>query len=169
MQQAHRFFGKYRGTVINNVDPQLQGRLLVDCPALTPEQPLNWAMPCVPYAGNQQGFYFIPPVGANVWVECEGGDPDYLIWSGCFWGVGEAPNATLPPVTGKILKTEHMSITMDDTPGAGGLKIMVNPPASSMPASITIDSSGITISHGAATINLNAATTSINNGALEVT
>ena len=42
-------------------------------------------------AGNGVGFFAIPPKGANVWVEFEGGDPDQPIWSGCFWGIGEAP------------------------------------------------------------------------------
>jgi len=37
------------------------------------------------------GLFFLPPKGANVWVEFEGGDPDYPIWSGCFWSDGEVP------------------------------------------------------------------------------
>ena len=48
-------------------------------------------MPCAPFAGSGVGFFALPPVGANVWVEFEGGDPDYPIWSGCFWGAGEVP------------------------------------------------------------------------------
>ena len=41
----------------------------------------SWAMPCAPYAGQQVGFFAVPPIGANVWVEFEGGDPDYPIWT----------------------------------------------------------------------------------------
>ena len=79
---------------------------------------MSWAMPCVPYAGQGIGFFAIPPVKANVWVEFEGGDPDHPVWSGCFWGAREVP-ATLEKI--KILKTETCTITMDDTPGAGGI------------------------------------------------
>ena len=67
------------------------GRVQVSVPAVLGDGRLSWAMPCVPYAGSQVGFFAIPPVGANVWVEFEGGDPDYPIWSGCFWGTGEVP------------------------------------------------------------------------------
>ena len=78
------YFGKYRGTVVSNDDPTSRGRLQVTVPNLVEN---TWAMPCVPYAGSGVGFFAIPPVGANVWVEFEGGDPDYPIWSGCFWGI----------------------------------------------------------------------------------
>jgi uncharacterized protein involved in type VI secretion and phage assembly len=50
-------------------------------------------MPCTPYAGRDVGFFAIPPVNSNVWVEFEQGDPDYPIWSGCFWGMNELPEA----------------------------------------------------------------------------
>ena len=86
-----QFFGKYRGTVANNIDPQMMGRVQVSVPSVLGEGQLSWAMPCVPYAGSGVGFFAIPPNGANVWVEFEAGDPDYPIWSGCFWGMGEAP------------------------------------------------------------------------------
>ena len=80
------FYGKYRGKVENNVDPLQQGRVQVTVPAVLGDGRLSWAMPCAPYAGSQVGFFAVPPVGANVWVEFEAGDPDYPIWSGCFWG-----------------------------------------------------------------------------------
>ncbi|HEX6229566.1 MAG TPA: phage baseplate assembly protein V, partial [Solirubrobacterales bacterium] len=70
------YFGKYRGTVEQNLDPLQQGRLQVKVPAVLGDGTLSWAMPCVPYAGSQVGFYAVPPIGANVWVEFEGGDPD---------------------------------------------------------------------------------------------
>ena len=45
----------------------------------------GWALPAVPYAGDGVGFFMIPPIGASVWIEFEHGDPDYPIWTGCFW------------------------------------------------------------------------------------
>lgn len=83
-----RYYGKYRGKVENNIDPMQLGRIQVSAPAVLGDGTLSWAMPCTPYAGSGVGFFAIPPVGANVWVEFEGGDPDYPIWAGCFWGTG---------------------------------------------------------------------------------
>src|SRR5690606_17040950 len=113
------FFGKYRGQVANNVDPMMLGRVQVSVPAVLGEGSLSWAMPCTPYAGNGVGFFAVPPNGANVWVEFEGGDPDYPIWSGCFWGTGEVPAQPALPFV-KVLQTDNIMLKLDDTPGAGG-------------------------------------------------
>jgi hypothetical protein len=180
------FFGKYRGQVVNNLDPLELGRTQVRCPAVLGDGMLSWALPCVPYAGPRVGFFAIPPVGANVWVEFEGGDPDYPIWTGCFWGKAtEMPlHPALPQI--KVLKTESIQLTMSDVPGTGGLTLEVNAPAVSMPmkiecngdaialtltafpGSIKLSPSGIDIVLGAASIKLSPAAVNINNGALEV-
>src|SRR6476469_9480802 len=86
-----QFFGKYRGKVTANQDPMNQGRIQVSVASIFEEGKQSWAMPCSPYAGKGIGLFTIPPVGTNVWVEFEGGDPDYPIWSGCFWANNELP------------------------------------------------------------------------------
>jgi hypothetical protein len=162
-----QFFGKYRGLVENNIDPQQQGRVQVSCPAVFGEGTLSWAMPCVPYAGNGVGLFLVPPDGAKVWVEFEGGDPDYPIYSGCFWGLGEVP--ALPALaTTKMLKTDGISLKLDDLPGAGGVTLEVGPPAVATPMTLKLTSAGIEIENGAAKIQLTPASVSINQGALEV-
>jgi hypothetical protein len=162
-----QFFGKYRGKVENNLDPMQVGRLQVSVPAVLGEGRLSWAMPCVPFAGSGVGFFAIPPTGANVWVEFEGGNPDYPIWSGCFWGVGEVP--ALPAVAQmKVIKTDTITLTLSDLPGIGGVKLEVNPPAVATPLKLVFDVSGIEISNGAASVKLTPASVSVNNGALEV-
>ena len=83
---TQRFYGKYRGTVLNNVDPLQIGRIQVIVPDVSTILPSSWAMPCAPVAGIQTGVFAVPPIGAGVWVEFEQGDPDYPIWAGCFWG-----------------------------------------------------------------------------------
>jgi len=162
-----QFFGKYRGKVENNVDPQQMGRIQVSVPAVLGEGTLSWAMPCAPYAGPGVGFFAVPPTDANVWVEFEGGDPDYPIWSGCFWGLGEAP--VLPALAfTKALVTDAITLKLDDTPGVGGFTLEVNPPAVAVPVTLVCDVNGVEISHGAASVKLTPASVSINNGALEV-
>ena len=58
------FFGKYRGKVVNNLDPMQLGRVQVSVPAILGEGRMSWAMPCTPYAGSGVGFFAIPPVDA---------------------------------------------------------------------------------------------------------
>ncbi len=161
------FFGKYRGKVENNVDPMLLGRVQVSVPAVLGDGTLSWAMPCVPYAGSGVGLFAIPPVGAGVWVEFEGGDTDYPIWSGCFWGVGEVPASPALPQM-KVLKTDAITLTLSDLPGGGGLTIEVGPPAVPTPLKIVLNASGIELTHSAASVKLTPASVSVNNGALEV-
>lgn len=162
-----KYYGKYRGKVANNVDPMTQGRVQVSCPAVLGDGKLSWAMPSSPYAGPGVGFFAIPPNDANVWVEFEAGDPDHPIWTGCFWDVGQAPAAPAVPQL-KVLKTDGMTLTVSDLPGAGGLTIEVTPPAVATPLKIALTSSGIELSNGAASVKLSPASVSLNNGALEV-
>ena len=158
-----KFFGKYRGKVENNVDPMQLGRIQISVPAVLGDGRMSWAMPCVPYAGSGVGFFAIPPVGANIWVEFEGGDPDYPIWSGCFWGTGEVP--AQPAVAEmKVFKTDSGTITLNDLPGAGGITI-----ETTTGMKIVISSLGIEIDNGqGGKITLTGPQVSVNEGALEV-
>ena len=164
---AQPFFGKYRGVVANNVDPMLLGRVQVSVPAVLGTGQLSWAMPCSPYAGPKVGFFAVPPVGANVWVEFEAGDPDYPILAGCFWAAGDAPAA--PAVAGvKVWKTDAITLTLNDLPGAGGFTLEVASPAVPAPLKLVFNASGIELSNGSASVKLSPASVSVNNGALEV-
>jgi len=84
-RHADRFYGKYRGIVLNNIDPLQIGRLQAMVPEVLGEIPSGWALPCAPYAGTGSGFYAIPPIGAGVWVEFEAGDTSRPIWTGAWW------------------------------------------------------------------------------------
>ena len=162
-----QYFGKYRGKVENNLDPLSLGRVQVSCPAVLGAGRLSWAMPSAPYAGSGVGFFAVPPIGANVWVEFEGGDPDYPICGGCFWGTGEAPAQPALAET-KVWKTEGITLTISDLPGGGGFTLEASPPAVATPLTIKLDSSGIELTNGAAKVKLSPAGVSINDGALEV-
>lgn len=86
-----KLIGKYRGRVENNVDPQQRARLQISSPTALGAGVLAWADACLPYAQPGVGLLSIPPVGAEVWVEFEGGDPASPVWSGFVW------SAPLPP------------------------------------------------------------------------
>jgi uncharacterized protein involved in type VI secretion and phage assembly len=164
MTPRQAYYGKYRGKVENNIDPLQQGRVQISCPAVLGEGQLSWAMPSAPYAGNGVGFFMVPPVGANVWVEFEGGDPNYPIIGGCFWGTGEAPAAPALAEM-KVIKTDSATITLNDLPGAGGITI-----ETTLGLKITMNSGGIEITTGqGASIKLTGPQISLNNGAMEVT
>jgi len=165
----NRYYGKYRGQVVRNIDPQNMGRVQVKCAAVLGEGTMSWAMPCSPYAGSGVGFFAVPPVGANVWVEFEGGDPNSPILGGCFWGLGEPPAMPALPTT-KMLKTDSVTVTLGDLPGPlGGLIIEVAPPVVALPVSIKCDLNGIEIKTGTSVIKLDGLKVSVNNGGLEVT
>jgi uncharacterized protein involved in type VI secretion and phage assembly len=158
-----QFFGKYRGKVENNIDPLQKGRVQVSVPAVLGGGSLSWAMPCVPYAGPGVGFFAIPPNGANVWVEFEAGNPDYPIWTGCFWGLGEVP--AVPALAQiKVIKTDSAKIELNDLPGIGGITI-----ETSMGMKLSITTLGIELTDGmGGSIKLTGPQVSINGGALEV-
>jgi hypothetical protein len=145
------FFGKYRGTVTNNKDPRSLGRVQVEVPAVLGDGRQSWAMPCVPYAGPKVGFFAIPPVGANVWVEFEGGDPDYPIWSGCFWGENEVPAQPAAPEV-KVFKTEGITLTMSSLGDKKGLSLEVADPVVPKPLKIEMNADGIQLSNNGKTM-----------------
>ncbi|MFI0793741.1 phage baseplate assembly protein V [Micromonospora rubida] len=162
-----RSYGKYRGKVVGNVDPMQQGRVQVTCPAVLGEGRASWALPSAPYGGNGVGFFTVPPVDANIWVEFEAGDPERPIWTGCFWGPGEAP--AQPAVAEmKVLRTAGVTLTINDLPGAGGLILEVGDPIVTPPLRIAMTAAGIELSHGKSRIRLSQVSVSVNDGALEV-
>ena len=165
------FYGKYRATVLNNIDPMNLGRLMVQVPDVSNILPSTWAKPCLPFAGIQSGMYVVPAIGSGVWVEFEHGDPDYPIWVGCFWGSpAEVPALALapPPALQKLVitTTGQNSLMISDVPGpTGGILLMTT-----TGAMISISEVGITLSNGqGATIVMAGPTVTINEGALAVT
>ena len=163
-------FGKYRGTVINNIDPMQIGRIQAMVPDVAGFIPGTWAMPCVPAAGINTGFFTVPMMGSGVWIEFERGDPDYPIWVGGFWGsAAEVPvlaHAVPPGVTGFTLQTPLKNgLVVSDVPGpTGGILIQTT-----TGAMISVSDVGIIISNGkGAIINLTGPTVDINLGALTV-
>jgi hypothetical protein len=59
-------------------------------------------------------------------------------------------------------------LTIDDTPGSGGVTLEVASPAVTRPLTITLDGSGIALTNGSMSVKLGLASVSLNDGALEV-
>jgi hypothetical protein len=111
------YFGKYRGTVTDNSDSTNRGRVKVRVPAVLKDLEV-WAMPCLPFTGDGVGTYLVPDSGAGVWVEFEGGDPSYPIWTGGFWADNELPqdqDGTSATPSLKITRSQQgLLIALDD-------------------------------------------------------
>ncbi len=170
MSECKKFYGKYRGTVVNNLDPLQIGRIQAIVPDVSNIMLSSWAMPCLPLGGMQTGMYTVPPIGAGVWIEFEQGDSDYPIWVGCFWGTAaEVPALarTVPPaVSGITLQTTLQNgIVVSDVPGpTGGIMLK-----STTGATIMVNDTGIYIQNGkGASIIMTGPTVTINQGALVV-
>ena len=170
MSDDNKFYGKYRGVVLNNIDPLQTGRLQVQVPDVAGLIPTSWAMPCFPATGPQMGVWAIPQIGAGVWVEFEQGDPDHPIWSGCWYGsAAEVPALALagnPASPSIVLQTAlQNTIMISDLPGpAGGILLKT-----ATGAMISINDLGITISNGrGAMLVMTGPTVDVNAGALTV-
>ena len=164
-----KYFGKYRATVLDNIDPQSQGRIMVQVPALSNIIPSSWALPCLPFAGTVSGFYVVPAIDSAVWVEFEGGDIRKPVWVGCFWAEGEIPALALaaPPAVQQLViqTTEGNTLLVSDVPGpTGGILLQT-----SAGAFISISDTGIILDNGqGATIAMNGPAVTVNQGAMEV-
>jgi uncharacterized protein involved in type VI secretion and phage assembly len=170
MNGPEKFFGKYRGTVVINIDPEQRARIQAIVPDVTGLLPSTWAMPCLPFTGKAMGSFMLPQIGSGVWIEYEQGDPDYPIWTGGFWGLAaEVPALALagnPASPSVVFQTAlQNTLSISDLPGpAGGILLK-----STTGALIMVNDVGITISNGkGATIVLAGPSVTINNGALVV-
>jgi hypothetical protein len=172
MSECPKYTGRYAGTVLNNVDPEFRGRLLVTVPDVLKVFPSTWAEPVMALgsaAGTGAGVYMVPAVGAGVWVEFRDGDPNYPVWNGC--RVNSA--ADLPPLVQLgapvsppvvIQSVAQQMLMISDTPMPllpfGGILL------STGSSYIRLDKTGVTIF--GTKVNINGVTVDFNGGALTV-
>jgi hypothetical protein len=179
--ETKKFYGKYRGTVMNNVDPMQMGRIQAIVPDVLGPIPTSFAMPCLPITGKQMGTFMLPQIGSGVWIEFEQGNPDYPIWTGGYWGIAaELPLAALagnPAAPSLIFQsTLQNAVMISDLPPTPPPPVMPPVPTtggiilrSTTGASIVVNDAGIFISNGkGAVISMMGPTILVNNGALMI-
>lgn len=140
-RQHQKYYGKYRGYVVDNADPEKRARLRLRIPSVLADTETGWALPCLPYGGKaDQGTFFVPDVDSQVWVEFEQGELDSPIWVGTFWQQsGDPPaEASAEEPTTRMIKTGSGSLLQFDD-ADGDERIVIHHPAE---AQIEIDPSG---------------------------
>jgi hypothetical protein len=154
-----RFWGKYRGTVVDVDDPLTIGRVRASVPSVLADADSPWAMPCVAFAGDGHGLVLLPEVGDGVWIEFEGGDPALPVWTGCWWSTA-LPDPGAAKVRA-LVTTGGLKVVLDDD--ANELKL-VHPGG----AEVKLGQSEISIAIGSAKVVLSSAGVSVNDGAFKV-
>ncbi len=160
-RQNETYYGKYRGLVTDNADPDGLGRIRAEVPSVMGEVPTYWAMPCVPYAGPGHGLALIPEVGDGVWIEFEAGNLSNPIWSGCWWADGQRPDPGGEMQRLLATSAGHQLLFDED---ADEIRL-VHPGG----AELVMTGDEITLSIGQATIKLTSSEIDINNGMAKIT
>jgi phage baseplate assembly protein gpV len=155
----NRFFGKYRGVVVD-VDAATM-RVKANVPAVLGLQATGWARACVPFAGPNFGFAFLPDVGSGVWIEFEGGDVSLPVWVGAYWFDGDQPSDATTSV--RVIITKAGQKVLIDVDGG---KITVEDGNGN---TVTMDSNGLSLAGGNQSVALASSGVNINQGAFEVT
>ena len=76
-----RYYGTYKGTVVDNDDPEGLHGLRINVPSIYgKDSPNGFAPPKGIYSGTGRGTIALPGIGDKVWVTFEGGDPRFPIW-----------------------------------------------------------------------------------------
>jgi len=99
-EDRNKLWGKYRAICVDVHDPERKGRIRVYCPAVYGEDWSDWAYPNLP-----PNFFGLPKEGDMVWVEFEGGDPEYPIWTGIWFEDSVEDNH--PPLTSRTGVVDH--------------------------------------------------------------
>ena len=133
-----KYYGKYRGFVASNKDPDQLGRLQLRIPSVLGTEVTDWALPCLPFGGSAGlGWFMIPEQDAQVWVEFEEGELRRPIWVGTFWQKrGDTPTAAnkTPPTTRLLQTPAGHILQLDDEHSkeqirlhhAGGAELLID-------------------------------------------
>jgi Type VI secretion system/phage-baseplate injector OB domain len=76
-----KFSAQYNGVVVNNLDPEQLGRVLVQIPSLQPKFTTAWALPSTPPATSQIAGFTVPSINSTVRISFLNGDLADPVWS----------------------------------------------------------------------------------------
>ncbi len=151
LEKYGRFYGSYRGVVLDNEDPDMEGKILAKCPIVSGDDPLgDWAYPKTNPAGVGHGIFHPSEIGDGVWIEFENGHPGHPIYSGGWWakedggGTLETPeDAQLDPPTTRTWTTPAgHAISFNDKAGEYAVKIQWKDPDNDLFSFVNIDKEG---------------------------
>lgn len=162
------FYGVYPALVIDNQDPDNQGRVQIRLP-WSPDHGdaayEAWARLATLMAGKNRGSWFVPDVDDEVLVAFEGGDTRRPYVVGMLWNGVDTPPERMDSNNNlkSILSRAGIRISMDDSDGAveltlstpGGHSLVFNDGDRSVTAA---DSSGNVIKMNSSGISISAAT-----------
>lgn len=106
------FCSIYKGFVKSNKDPENRGRLQVRVPQIYSDDFDKWALPFGMYTGAGIGSFFLPNVGDPVWIQFEGGDIRFPVWS--YGWLRDNDNPQGSPDVKVIQTTSGNRIELDD-------------------------------------------------------
>ncbi len=181
-----RWYGVCPALVIDNQDPDGQGRIKVTLP-WSPDPDGSryeaWARLATLFAGNDRGAWFLPDPDDEVLVAFEHGDPRRPYILGGLWnGRDAAPAETDAENNLKVMRSRNgVKVTLDDsdgqerlvleTPGGQTVTLKDGPGAIELTDSngneVRLESSGITISAGAK-VTVNAGQVAVSAGLVTV-
>lgn len=110
------YYSRYRGYVVDNNDPNSQGRLKLQVPQIHGEHKSDyWAYPASTFAGPGYGIQLIPPINSLVWVSFEQGNTRRPLWHHGYYGTDEIEEE-LRDITKIWLKTiKGFLVEINDT------------------------------------------------------
>ena len=127
LETPGRTTGVVVGIVVDNKDPQGEGRVKIKLPGLTDAETALWARVATLMAGPQRGALFLPEVGDEVLAAFEWGDMMRPYILGCLWnGKDKPPDANADGKNNlRMLKSRsgHI-IRLDDTNGSEKIEII---------------------------------------------
>lgn len=142
LEAIGRFYGTYRGIVIDDVDPENLGRLLVNVPQINNES--VWAYPKGLHGSINTGFKYLTPEKSEiVFVEFDCGDPFYPFWSYCGWGENEMPEEFTNSTLG-IVTPNGSKLLLEDNSGELTIKL-TNPSNREVLTSLVIKDGEVTL------------------------
>lgn len=137
LEYFRRFYGVYRGVVIDNKDPESRGRICAHVPAVGQQKCLEvWIDPAMGGAGSDRGSFWPPDIGDAVWVSFANGDASKpnLYWGG-WYGTSDLPSEFAPSEDGTPDRRGFMtrgghSVVFSDVEGDERLELTWRKPSS---------------------------------------